>query len=67
MPEHFHLLMSEPQVGDPSSAMQSVKQRFAQKVVRRRRRRVPAPLIEHCFPSAAGTRPLQNAQGARHP
>jgi putative transposase len=39
MPEHFHLLMSEPQVGTPSTAMQSVKQRFAQRVVPRRRRR----------------------------
>jgi putative transposase len=38
MPEHFHLRMSEPQVGHPSTAMQSVKQRFAQRVVRRRRR-----------------------------
>lgn len=27
MPEHFHLLMSDPQVGDPSTVMQSVKQR----------------------------------------
>jgi REP element-mobilizing transposase RayT len=33
MPEHFHLLMSEPQVGDPSKAMQVVKQRFAQQVL----------------------------------
>jgi len=39
MPEHFHLLMSEPQVGNPSTVMQSVKQRFAQRVVPRRRRR----------------------------
>jgi putative transposase len=38
MPEHFHLLMSEPQVGDPSKAMQVVKQRFAQQVLRRRAR-----------------------------
>ena len=37
MPEHFHLLMSEPQMGTPSTAMQSVKQRFAQRVVARRR------------------------------
>jgi REP element-mobilizing transposase RayT len=37
MPEHFHLLMSEPQAGNPSTAMQSVKQRFAQRVVPRRR------------------------------
>ena len=42
MPEHFHLLMSEPQVGTPSTAMQSVKQRFAQRVVPRRRQRRPA-------------------------
>jgi putative transposase len=42
MPEHFHLLMSEPQVGDPSTAMQSVKQRFAQRVISRRSRRNPA-------------------------
>jgi putative transposase len=42
MPEHFHLLMSEPQVGTPSTAMQSVKQRFAQRVVRRRRQCHPS-------------------------
>ena len=29
MPEHFHLLMSEPQEGNPSTVMQSVKQRYA--------------------------------------
>jgi len=56
MPEHFHLLMSEPQVGTPSTAMQSVKQRFAQRVVPRRRQRRPS-----C------TRPLQKTQGAGHP
>jgi len=56
MPEHFHLLMSEPQVGDPSTAMQSVKQRFAQRVMPRRRQRRPA-----------GARPLQKTQGAGHP
>jgi putative transposase len=39
MPEHFHLMMSEPQVGNPSTVMQSVKQRYAQRVMRRRRRR----------------------------
>src|SRR5271167_4127947 len=48
MPEHFHLLMSEPQVGNPSTVMQSVKQRFAQRVIPRHRRRNPAqgPLCE---------------------
>jgi putative transposase len=42
MPEHFHLLMSEPQVGDPSTAMQSVKQTYAQRVIPRRRWHDPA-------------------------
>jgi putative transposase len=29
MPEHFHLLMSEPEVGDPSVVLKVIKQRFA--------------------------------------
>jgi putative transposase len=29
MPEHFHLRMSEPEVGDPSVVMKVIKQRFA--------------------------------------
>ena len=37
MPEHFHLLICEPQVGDPSKVMQVVKQRFAQRILGRRR------------------------------
>jgi putative transposase len=56
MLEHFHLLMSEPKVGTPSTAMQSVKQRFAQRVVPRRR-----------HARSASARPLQTAQGAGHP
>ena len=28
MPEHFHLLMTEPEVGDPSVVMKVVKERF---------------------------------------
>ena len=42
MPEHFHLLLSEPQGGDPSKVMQVVKQlkqRFAERVLRRSRRK----------------------------
>jgi len=35
MPEHFHLLMSEPQEGDPSKAMQWVKQLYAKRVLPR--------------------------------
>ena len=32
IPEHFHLLMSEPEKGDPSVVMKVVKQRFARQV-----------------------------------
>ena len=32
MPEHIHLLISEPEKGDPSVVMKVVKQRFARKV-----------------------------------
>ena len=38
MPEHFHLLISEPEKGNPSLVMKVIKQRFAQKINRRRRR-----------------------------
>jgi putative transposase len=38
MPEHFHLLISEPQETTPSVVMQVLKQRFAQQVLRRSRR-----------------------------
>jgi putative transposase len=39
MPEHFHLLISEPQIGDPSKAMQVVKQRYAQRILPQPRRK----------------------------
>jgi len=32
MPEHFPLLISEPQVGNPSTVMQVLKQRFARRI-----------------------------------
>ena len=34
MPEHFHLLISEPEIGDPSVVMKVVKERFARQVRR---------------------------------
>ena len=34
MPEHFHILMSEPQTGDPSTVMQAIKLSYARKVLR---------------------------------
>ena len=37
MPEHIHLLISEPEQGTPSTVMQVVKQRFARRVLRRKR------------------------------
>lgn len=37
MPDHIHLLMSEPDHGTPSTVMQVVKQRFARRVLNRKR------------------------------
>ena len=37
MPEHFHLLISEPQITTPSIVMQVLKHRFAHQVLRRSR------------------------------
>jgi putative transposase len=33
MPEHFHLLITEPQVGDPSVVMQALKLGFARRML----------------------------------
>ena len=41
MPEHIHLLLSEPEVGSPSTVMQVLKQRTARALLPRRRRRDP--------------------------
>jgi len=44
MPEHFHLMISEPERGNPSTVMQVLKQRFARRVLkewRQRRERRP--------------------------
>ncbi len=43
MPEHIHLLISEPERGNPSRVMQAVKQGFARRVLKTlRRKRVAA-------------------------
>jgi putative transposase len=34
MPEHFHLLLNEPEIGNPSVVMQVLKQRVARKLLR---------------------------------
>ena len=41
MPEHIHLLLTEPEVGNPSTVMQVVKQRSAKALLPKRRRRNP--------------------------
>ena len=41
MPEHFHLLIAEPEVGNPSTVMQVLKQRTARALWPKRKRRNP--------------------------
>jgi putative transposase len=43
MPDHIHLLISEPEKGDPSRVMQAIKQGFSRRVLKAvRKRRVAA-------------------------
>ena len=39
MPEHFHVLISEPETGTPATVMQVLKQRFAPHVLHAQRQR----------------------------
>ena len=41
MPEHIHLLLTEPEVGTPSTVMQVLKQRTAYALLPKRRRKNP--------------------------
>jgi putative transposase len=41
MPEHVHLLLTEPEVGSPSTVMQVLKQRTAHALLPKRKRRDP--------------------------
>jgi len=41
MPEHFHLMITEPDVGTPSTVMQVLKQRTARALLAKRKRRDP--------------------------
>jgi REP-associated tyrosine transposase len=41
MPEHFHLLINEPEVGSPSTVMQVLKQRTAHTLLPKRKRSDP--------------------------
>ncbi len=40
MPDHIHLLISEPERGTPSTVMQVVKQRYARRRLQKKRRKV---------------------------
>jgi len=42
MPEHVHLLISEPNVGNPTKVMQTLKQRVSRALRRKRRKRAHA-------------------------
>jgi putative transposase len=46
MPEHIHLLLSEPERGNPSTVMQAVKQGFARRILGRLRSQVATE--PHC-------------------
>jgi len=61
MPEHFHLLMSEPEHRDPSVVMQVVKQEFAKKVLRALRSRAK-PLQSSLWAEALKTRHVWQAR-----
>ncbi len=50
MPEHVHLLMSEPEVGTPSTVMQVLKQRTAHALLPKRKRQDPRQRV--LFPEA---------------
>lgn len=41
MPEHIHLLITEPEIGNPSKVMQVLKQRTARALLPRRKRKNP--------------------------
>ena len=41
MPEHIHLLITEPEIGTPSTVMQVLKQRTAHALLPKRKRRDP--------------------------
>jgi len=50
MPEHFHLLITEPELGDPSVVMKVVKERFTRKLRTKDKSKDKskgAPLIAH--------------------
>ena len=49
MPNHFHLLISEPAPGTPSTVMQVLKQRVSRRLRGKRRKRTPAAQLSLHF------------------
>ena len=49
MPEHVHLLISEPRKGTPSTVLQMLKQRVSKKL-RQRQRKTPVGQFRLAFP-----------------
>ncbi|HEX8816553.1 MAG TPA: transposase [Terriglobales bacterium] len=49
MPEHFHLLITEPELGNPSVVMKVVKERFTLQLNQRRKAAHAAPIWQKRF------------------
>jgi putative transposase len=62
MPEHVHLLVSEPRQGTPSTVLQKLKQRVARRLRKRRRASSAAQLL---LPFADRGEPLRSFWQAR--
>ena len=56
MPEHVHLLISEPTKGSPSTVLQMLKQRVSRKL-RKKQRKAPAGQLRLAFPE-----PVENTR-----
>jgi REP-associated tyrosine transposase len=57
MPEHVHLLISEPARGTPSTVIQVLKQRVSRRLRRQSRKKVPASQLQFSFERAENTLP----------
>ena len=60
MPEHIHLLISEPEVGTPSTVMQVVKQRSARALLPKRKK--PDARQTHLFGETSARAPFWQAR-----
>jgi putative transposase len=56
MPEHIHLLISEPAKGTPSTVLQVLKQRVSRELRRRPRKRAPTTQLRFAFGDAGELR-----------